>query len=225
MTTSCLGSGYLLYKLYNAHTRKLADLEQELANERENDEIIKTQFSFCNLSPKAIVFFLLLNNFCCFLISSAYSCFWFCSLCINRMKAHFENIQMIADTTTLPHAMHHLSSRLVEEIDVSSIMEKLSKGKGILIPSEKLQLWNELKILSALFPYLFSLVVYNYGSLDLLINQFSLMCFVDGQVSRGWFCPFGQSLCLVCTLGFKSIFWADIYILTLLEVLGAPIYL
>ncbi|XP_019097078.1 PREDICTED: peroxisome biogenesis protein 3-1 isoform X2 [Camelina sativa] len=107
VTTTCLGSGYLLYKLYNAHTRNLADLERELANERENDEIIKTQ-----------------------------------------MKAHFDNIQMIADTATLPHAMNHLSNRLVEEIDVSSIMDKLSKGKGILIPSEKLQLWNELKILS-----------------------------------------------------------------------------
>ncbi|ESQ48095.1 hypothetical protein EUTSA_v10020989mg [Eutrema salsugineum] len=107
VTTSCLGSGYLLYKLYNAHTRKLADLERELANERENDEIIKTQ-----------------------------------------MKSHFENIQMIADTTTLPHALRHLSSRIVEEIDVSSIMERLSKGKGTLTPPEKLQLWNELKILS-----------------------------------------------------------------------------
>ncbi|CAN8269127.1 unnamed protein product [Cochlearia groenlandica] len=107
VTTSCLGSGYLLYKLYNAHTRKLADLERELAYERENDEIIKTQ-----------------------------------------MKAHFDNIQMIADTTTLPHAMHSLSSRITEEIDVSSIMEKLSKGKGILIPSEKIQLWNDLKISS-----------------------------------------------------------------------------
>ncbi|XP_010506481.1 PREDICTED: peroxisome biogenesis protein 3-1 [Camelina sativa] len=107
VTSTCLGSGYLLYKLYNAHTRNLADLERELANERENDEIIKTQ-----------------------------------------MKAHFDNIQMIADTATLPHAMHHLSSRLVEEIDVSSIMDKLSQGKGLLIPSEKLQLWNELKILS-----------------------------------------------------------------------------
>ncbi|CAA7051352.1 unnamed protein product [Microthlaspi erraticum] len=107
VTTTCLGSGYLLYKLYNAHTRKLADLERELANELENDEIIKTQ-----------------------------------------MKAHFENIQMIADSTTLPHAMRHLSSRIVEEIPVSSIMEKLSKGKGTLTPSEKLHLWNELKILS-----------------------------------------------------------------------------
>lgn len=43
VTTTCLGSGYLLYKLYNAHTRSLADLERELADERHNDEIIKTQ--------------------------------------------------------------------------------------------------------------------------------------------------------------------------------------
>ncbi|KAL0676418.1 hypothetical protein Bca4012_004399 [Brassica carinata] len=107
VTTTCLGSGYLLYKLYNAHTRNLADLERELANERHNDEIIKTQ-----------------------------------------MKAHFENIQMIADVTTLPHALRRLSSRIAEEIQVSGVMETLSKGKGTLVPSEKLHLWNELKILS-----------------------------------------------------------------------------
>ncbi|KAG2315857.1 hypothetical protein Bca52824_018979 [Brassica carinata] len=107
VTTTCLGSGYLLYKLYNARTRNLADLERELANERHNDEIIKTQ-----------------------------------------MKAHFDNIQMIADITTLPHALRRLSSRIAEEIDVSGVMETLSKGKGTLVPSEKLQLWNELKILS-----------------------------------------------------------------------------
>ena len=64
------------------------------------------------------------------------------------MKAHFEAIQMIADTTTLPHALHHLSSRIVEEINVSSVMEKLSREKGTLVPSEKLHLWSELKILS-----------------------------------------------------------------------------
>ncbi|CAH8352566.1 unnamed protein product [Eruca vesicaria subsp. sativa] len=107
VTTSCLGSGYLLYKLYNVHTRNLADLERELADERHNDEIVKTQ-----------------------------------------MKDHFENIQMIADVTTLPHALRRLSSRIVDEIDVSGVMETLSKGKGTLVPSEKLHLWTELKILS-----------------------------------------------------------------------------
>ncbi|KAG2294507.1 hypothetical protein Bca52824_041176 [Brassica carinata] len=112
VTTTCLGSGYLLYKLYNAHTRNLADLERELANERHNDEIIKTQ-----------------------------------------MKAHFENIQMIADVTTLPHALRRLSSRIAEEIQVSGVMETLSKGKGTLVPSEKLHLWNELKILSPYYTF------------------------------------------------------------------------
>ncbi|KAL1214083.1 Peroxisome biogenesis protein 3-2 [Cardamine amara subsp. amara] len=107
VTAGCLGSGYLLYKLYSSHTRRLAALERELANERANDEIIKTQ-----------------------------------------MKAHFESIQMIVDSTTLPHAMQYLSIRISEEIDVSNVMERLNKGKGMLSPSEKLQLWDELKILS-----------------------------------------------------------------------------
>uniref|UniRef100_A0A1J3D2R1 Peroxisome biogenesis protein 3-2 n=1 Tax=Noccaea caerulescens TaxID=107243 RepID=A0A1J3D2R1_NOCCA len=107
VTAGCLGSGYLLYRLYNSHTRKLADLERELANERANDELIKTQ-----------------------------------------MRAHFENIQMIVDSTTLPHAMRCLSVRVSEEIDVSNVMERLNKGKGMLSSSEKLQLWDELKILS-----------------------------------------------------------------------------
>ncbi|VVB00874.1 unnamed protein product [Arabis nemorensis] len=107
VTVGCLGSGYLLYRLYNSHTRRLADLERELAHERENEELIKTQ-----------------------------------------MKAHFENIQMIVDSTTLPHAMQYLSIRISEEIDVSNVMERLNKGKGMLSSSEKLQLWDELKILS-----------------------------------------------------------------------------
>ncbi|XP_010500402.1 PREDICTED: peroxisome biogenesis protein 3-2-like [Camelina sativa] len=107
VTAGCLGSGYLLYKLYNSHTRKLADLERELAHQRENDEFIK-----------------------------------------NQMKAHFENIQLIVDSTTLPHAMQYLSIRISEEIDVSDVMERLDKGKGMLSSSEKLQFWDELKILS-----------------------------------------------------------------------------
>ncbi|EOA38868.1 hypothetical protein CARUB_v10011233mg [Capsella rubella] len=107
VTAGCLGSGYLLYKLYNSHTRRLADLERELAYERENDELIK-----------------------------------------NQMKAHFENIQLIVDSTTLPHTLQYLSVRISEEIDVSDVMERLNKGKGLLSPPEKLQLWDELKILS-----------------------------------------------------------------------------
>ncbi|WZY97112.1 hypothetical protein YC2023_069441 [Brassica napus] len=107
VTAGCLGSGYLLYKLYNSHTRRLADLQRQLANDREHDENIKAQ-----------------------------------------MKAHFENIQMIVDSTTLPHAMRCLSISIREEIDVSSVMERLNRGKGVLSQSEKLHLWDQLKILS-----------------------------------------------------------------------------
>ncbi|KAK9278788.1 hypothetical protein L1049_028366 [Liquidambar formosana] len=110
ITFGVLGSGYLLHKLYDAYRRRLADLERELAGERENDELIKAQ-----------------------------------------LQAHFDNIQRIADMTTLPHAMHYFSSRVVEELDLSHLTERLLKGKGqpnTLTSTEKLELWDRLKILS-----------------------------------------------------------------------------
>ncbi|CAN6717442.1 unnamed protein product [Malus baccata var. baccata] len=108
VATGVFGSGYLLYKLYNAHRQKLADMETELEQEREkNDELIKAQ-----------------------------------------MQAHFENIQRIADTTTLPHAMHYLSSRIAEELDLSHLTERLMQVKGQPTSQEKLELWDRLKILS-----------------------------------------------------------------------------
>ncbi|THG12911.1 hypothetical protein TEA_021389 [Camellia sinensis var. sinensis] len=109
-TIGVLGSGYLLYKLYDAHKRRLSDLERELAQERENDELIKAQ-----------------------------------------MQAHFGNIQRIADTATLPHSMLYLSSRVAEELDLLHLTEQLIRGKGqsnSLSSSEKLELWEKLKILS-----------------------------------------------------------------------------
>ena len=69
----------------------------------------------------------------------------------DRMQVHFENIQRIADTTTLPHAMHYLSCRIAEDLDLSHLTERLMKGKGqpnSLSSSEKLELWDRLKILS-----------------------------------------------------------------------------
>lgn len=67
-----------------------------------------------------------------------------------RMQAHFENIQRMSDVT-LPHAMHELSCRITEELDLSHLLERLIQGKGqpnTLTQSEKLDLWSRLKILS-----------------------------------------------------------------------------
>ncbi|KAL6973594.1 peroxisomal membrane protein pex32 [Sarracenia purpurea var. burkii] len=110
LTLGVVGSGYLLYKLYDAYRRRLSDPERELAGDHENDEHIKAQ-----------------------------------------MQAHFENIQRIADTTTLPHSILYLSSRVGEDLDLLHLTERLIRGKGqpnILTSSEKLELWDRLKILS-----------------------------------------------------------------------------
>ncbi|KAL5545037.1 hypothetical protein UlMin_008821 [Ulmus minor] len=69
----------------------------------------------------------------------------------DQMQAHFENIQRIADTTTLQHAMQFLSSRIEEELELSHLTDRLMKGKdqqNTLTSSEKLELWDQLKILS-----------------------------------------------------------------------------
>ena len=110
ISVGVLGSGYLLYKLYGAHRRRLDALERELAIQRESEELMKVQ-----------------------------------------MQAHFENIQTISDVMTLPHAMHNLSCRVAEELDLSQLLERLLQGKGqpsTLTQSEKLNLWERLKILS-----------------------------------------------------------------------------
>jgi peroxin-3 len=110
VTLGAFGSGYVLYKLYDTHRRRIDELERELASEKANDELVKAQ-----------------------------------------MQVHFESIQRIADTTTLPHAMLYLSSRVSEELDLSHLTERLMKGKGqpnTLTSSEKLELWEKLKILS-----------------------------------------------------------------------------
>ncbi|XP_078439057.1 peroxisome biogenesis protein 3-2-like [Wolffia australiana] len=68
-----------------------------------------------------------------------------------QLQSHFENIQRISDSTTLPYAMYCLRTRISEELDVSYVTERLGKGKGNssnLSPSEKLELWERLKILS-----------------------------------------------------------------------------
>lgn len=110
MSLGICGGGYVLYKFYDAYTKRISELERQLADEQENDELLKAQ-----------------------------------------MQMHFENIQRIANTMTLPHAMLYLSSRVAEELDLLHLTERLMKGKGqpnSLTPSEKLELWDRLKILS-----------------------------------------------------------------------------
>ncbi|KAL2927737.1 Peroxisome biogenesis protein 3-2 [Bienertia sinuspersici] len=107
VTLGIAGSGYFLYKLYDAHKCRVAELEDELAAQRENDETIKIQ-----------------------------------------MQEHFETIQRIADTTTLPRAMHFLSNRINEDLNPAVLTEMLKQGKDVLTRSEKLELWDKLKVLS-----------------------------------------------------------------------------
>ncbi|KAL6552526.1 hypothetical protein OROHE_007892 [Orobanche hederae] len=110
VTLGVLGSGYLLYKLYDARRSRLSDLVKQLARERESEELIKAQ-----------------------------------------IQAHFESVQGVADSTTLPHVMHLLDSRLAENLDLTQLTERLIQGKGqpnTLTTTEKLELWDRLKILS-----------------------------------------------------------------------------
>ncbi|WOL12860.1 peroxisome biogenesis protein 3-1 [Canna indica] len=105
-----VGSGYLVYKLYESHNMKLSYLERQLEGAQEVDELIK-----------------------------------------NQLQAHFENIQRISDTTTLPYSMHYLRTRVSEDLDLSHLTEKLIHGKGqsnIFTAKEKLELWEKLKVLS-----------------------------------------------------------------------------
>ena len=84
------------------------------------------------------------------------------SIGLDRIQAHFESVQRIADTTTLPHAMQFLSSRIEEELELSHLTDRLMKGKdqpNTLTSSEKHELWDRLKILSMSRLVLFLLYV------------------------------------------------------------------
>lgn len=92
---------------------------------------------------------------------------------MDRMKVHFQNIQNIADTTTLPHAMVYLSARVEERMDILHLTEKLMKGKGQQNPLtslEKLELWNRLKIQSIYAFYkFFDLFIFGHFILHSLL--------------------------------------------------------
>lgn len=90
--------------------------------------------------------FLLIGTF--FLRYFNFYIYWFRAY---RIQAHFENIQRIADMTTLPHAIQHLHNRIEEDLGLSHLTERLMMGKGqpnTLTLAEKLDLWENLKILS-----------------------------------------------------------------------------
>jgi peroxin-3 len=71
-----------------------------------------------------------------------------------RLQAHFEKVKRICDTTTLPLAMHHLSDKIMSELDISKLTDKLRQGKvdsSALTPKEKYDTWEEIKIKSMEF--------------------------------------------------------------------------
>ncbi|KAF5734020.1 Peroxin 3 isoform 1 [Tripterygium wilfordii] len=55
-----------------------------------------------------------------------------------QLQAHFKNIQRIADTATLPHAMHYLSSRIEEELNLSHLTERFHKNGRVTMISPNL---------------------------------------------------------------------------------------
>ncbi|XP_024363349.1 peroxisome biogenesis protein 3-2 isoform X2 [Physcomitrium patens] len=68
-----------------------------------------------------------------------------------QLQSHFESIQRISDTTTLPSMLPQLKDRLFSKVDLSGLTEKLILGKEdpqSLSQREKMQLWQELKTLS-----------------------------------------------------------------------------
>ncbi|KAJ7294683.1 hypothetical protein O6H91_03G078900 [Diphasiastrum complanatum] len=68
-----------------------------------------------------------------------------------QLQYHFESIQQISDSTTLPSVLPHLRDRLFSLVDLSGLTERLVAGKGdpqALSHQEKMQLWYRLKILS-----------------------------------------------------------------------------
>lgn len=104
---------------------------------------------------------------------------------INRMQAHFENIQKIADTTTLPHAMNYLSSQIAEELDHSQLTERLQKAKGqpnSLTPSEKLELWDRLKILSMNLLSFFVDAFFVLAICELIVGFILSLCIKDIKI-------------------------------------------
>ncbi|KAK8949473.1 Peroxisome biogenesis protein 3-2 [Platanthera zijinensis] len=136
-----LGSGYVIYKLYDVHRTRVAELERQIEGAREVDELIKSQ-----------------------------------------LQNHFQSIQRISDTATLPYAMHYLRSRITEDLDLSDLTDKLRQPKGL--PREKAELWERLKVLSftRLTTSLWSMTML-YLYVRVLVNILGRHLYVD--IARG----------------------------------------
>lgn len=74
-----------------------------------------------------------------------------------QLRLHFDKIQTIADTTTLPAVLPHLRSRLLSLLDTTPLTTALSAASSAgqsatserpTSPQEKLRLWEELCVVS-----------------------------------------------------------------------------
>jgi hypothetical protein len=89
-----------------------------------------------------------------------------------QFQSHFESIQRISDSTTLPSVLPHLKARLFALVDLSGLTEKLILGKEdpqALSSRDKMQLWQELKTLSV-FPSQLSVRLHTHTSINPLFS-------------------------------------------------------
>jgi peroxin-3 len=69
-----------------------------------------------------------------------------------RLHDHFDSIQRISDTTTLPTLLPPLRSRLCALADVDALTRRLQEaasGASPLTSAEKVAVWEQLKVYSA----------------------------------------------------------------------------
>ena len=74
-----------------------------------------------------------------------------CLAASRRLHEHFDSIQRISDTTTLPSLLPALRERLYRLVDVDTLTARLiaARGAEALPPAEKYAAWEELAVLSA----------------------------------------------------------------------------
>ena len=71
---------------------------------------------------------------------------------VPRLHDHFDSIQRISDTTTLPTLLPPLRARLAALADVDALTGRLQRsasGEEPLTPPDKVALWEQLMVKSA----------------------------------------------------------------------------